>query len=134
MSSRFEHGHKTHQDYALLTEHSIGEMKLDPKKFYPGDIVAVNASGALDPSVKVYDISLTRNVVQMLLALIVFVWIMLRIAKRYKTGVGVTSAPKGSKVYWSRLSLLFGMKLQNPTWVINMKSICLTFLPFSFLF
>ena len=33
----------------------------------------------------------------MLLALIVFVWIMLRIAKRYKSGVGVTSAPKGSQ-------------------------------------
>ena len=97
MSSRFEHGHKTHKDYALLTEHSIAEMKLDPKKFYPGDIVGVNESGAFDPSVKVYDISLTRNVVQMILALIVFVWIMLRIAKRYKSGVGVTSAPKGSQ-------------------------------------
>jgi F-type H+-transporting ATPase subunit a len=33
----------------------------------------------------------------MLLALFVFTWIMLRIAKRYKSGVGVTSAPKGSQ-------------------------------------
>jgi F-type H+-transporting ATPase subunit a len=97
MSSRFEHGHKTYDGYALLTEHSIHEMKLDPKKHYPGEIVAVNEAGELDPTVNLYDISLTRNVVQMLLALIVFVWIMLRIAKRYKTGVGVSSPPKGSQ-------------------------------------
>ena len=97
MSSKFEHGHKTHNGYALLTEHSIGEMKLDPKKHYVGDIVAVNDAGGLDAGVKVFDISLSRNVVQMLLALIVFVWIMLRIAKRYKSGVGVTSPPKGSQ-------------------------------------
>src|SRR5688572_3718872 len=97
MSSRFEHGHKTYNGYALLTEHAIQEMKLDPKKNYVGDIVAVNEAGEYDPGVKVFDLSLTRNVVQMLLALIVFVWIMLRIAKRYKTGVGVTSPPKGSQ-------------------------------------
>ena len=97
MSSRFEHGHKAHNGYTILTDHSIQEMRLDPKKFYAGDIVAVNEAGEFDPAVKVYDLSLTRNVVQMLLALVVFVWIMLRIAKRYKSGVGVTSAPKGSQ-------------------------------------
>jgi F-type H+-transporting ATPase subunit a len=97
MSSRFEHGHKTHNGYALLTEHSIQEMGLDPKAHNPGDIIAVNDAGAHDASVKVYDLSLTRNVVQMLIALIIFTWIMLRIAKRYKSGVGVTSAPKGSQ-------------------------------------
>ncbi|HEY6502451.1 MAG TPA: F0F1 ATP synthase subunit A [Chitinophagaceae bacterium] len=97
MSSKFEHGHKAHKGYAILTEHSIHEMGLDPKKFYAGDIVAVNDAGQFEAAVKVYDLSLTRNVVQMLLALIVFVFIMLRIAKRYKSGVGVTSAPKGSQ-------------------------------------
>ncbi len=97
MSSKFEHGHKAYKGYALLTEHSIHEMGLDPKKFYVGDIAAVNEAGKVDPAVKVYDLSLTRNVVQMLLALAIFVWIMLRIAKRYKSGVGVTSAPKGSQ-------------------------------------
>ncbi len=97
MSSRFEHGHKIYENYAILTAHSIQEMGLDPKKFFVGSIVGVNDAGEYDPNVKVYDLSLTRNVVQMLLALIVFVWIMLRIAKRYKSGVGVTSAPKGSQ-------------------------------------
>jgi F-type H+-transporting ATPase subunit a len=97
MSSKFEHGHKPHNGYMLLTEESIAHHKLDPKKYNPQDIVAVNAAGEIDETVKVYDISLTRNVVQMLIALILFTWIMLRIAKRYKSGVGVTSAPKGSQ-------------------------------------
>jgi len=97
MSSRFEHGDKQFDNYAILTEHSIHELGLDPKKFFVGSIVAVNDRGEYDASVKVYDLSLTRNVVQMLLALIVFVWIMLRIANRYKSGVGVTSAPRGSQ-------------------------------------
>ena len=38
---------------------------------------------------------LTRNVVQMILALALLVWIMISIAKRYKKGQGVKTAPKG---------------------------------------
>jgi F-type H+-transporting ATPase subunit a len=97
MSSKFEHGHEPYNGYAMLTAHSIQEWGLDPKKFAVGDIVGLDASGNYDASVKLYDLSLTRNVVQMLLALILFTWIMLRIAKRYKSGVGVTSAPTGSQ-------------------------------------
>jgi F-type H+-transporting ATPase subunit a len=70
-------------------------MGLDPKKFNIGQIIPVTGSGELDSSVKVYDISLTRNVVQMILALTLLVWIMLAVAKRYRRGEGVTSAPKG---------------------------------------
>lgn len=97
MSSNFHHGEKPHDGYQLLTAESIAELGLDPKKFNPEDIIALDANGKYDPTVKIYDLSLTRNVVQMLLALLIFVWIMLRIAKRYKSGVGVTSAPKGSQ-------------------------------------
>lgn len=97
MSSKFHHGEHAHEGYLILTKHNIEKLGLDPKKFNEEDIIAVDAAGNYDPSVKVYDLSLTRNVVQMLLALILFTWIMLRIAKRYKSGVGVTSAPKGSQ-------------------------------------
>jgi F-type H+-transporting ATPase subunit a len=97
MSSKFEHGHQPYNGYAILTEHSIHEMGLDPKKYYAEDIIAVDQRGKPDLAIKVYDLSLTRNVVQMLIALILFTWLMLRIAKRYKSGVGVTSAPKGSQ-------------------------------------
>lgn len=97
MSSKFHHGEDSYKGYFMLTDHSIKKMGLDPQKFSPEDIIAVDANGNYDASVKVYDLSLTRNVVQMLLATIFFIWIMLRIAKRYKSGVGVKSAPKGSQ-------------------------------------
>ncbi len=98
MSSRFHHGHETYQGYKILTDESIAEMpEADRKKFNPQQIVAINAAGEIDPTVKVYDLSLTRNVVQMMLALILFVWIMLRIAKKYTKGEGVNTAPKGSQ-------------------------------------
>jgi F-type H+-transporting ATPase subunit a len=97
MSSKFEHGHKAHNGYVLLTEHSIQEMGLDKKKYFENQVVPVNEAGELDTTAKVYDFSLTRNVVQMLLALVIFTWLMLRIANRYKSGVGVKTAPKGSQ-------------------------------------
>jgi len=82
MSSKFHHGHQPYKGY-----------KLDN-----GVIKPVKEDGVtVDESVKVYDISLTRNVVQMLLALTVFVWVMLVVAKKYKRGEGVKTAPRGSQ-------------------------------------
>jgi F-type H+-transporting ATPase subunit a len=95
LSSKFHHGEHNYKGYSILTEQKIEEWKLDPKKFNIGQIVAVNDNGEIDTNIKVYDISLTRNVVQMLLALSLLVWILLSVAKRYKRGEGVTSAPTG---------------------------------------
>lgn len=95
MSSQFHHGHETVKGYALLTDKSIEEWKLDPKKFHVGQIIAVDNQGEPDLSVKVYDLSLTRNVVQMIIALGLLVWVMLFIANKYKKGEGVKNAPKG---------------------------------------
>jgi F-type H+-transporting ATPase subunit a len=73
-SSKFGHeGELVHNGYKL------NEAK---------DIVAEDGS-------KVYDFSLTKNVVQMILALALLVLLMNGIAKKYKKGIGVTSAPKG---------------------------------------
>ena len=74
MSSAFHHG-ATNDGYRLEE----------------GKVVPTEAG------VTVYDISLTRNVVQMLIALILFVWLMLAIAKKYKNGYGVNSAPSGAQ-------------------------------------
>ena len=63
----------------------------DGYKLVDGKVVPV------DPAVKVYDISLTRNVVQMLLALALFVWLMLNIAAKYKKGIGTTQATSGAQ-------------------------------------
>ncbi len=94
MSSNFHHGHEPYKGYVLLNAENIKELGLNPKKFTAGKIIPIK-DDKYDTSTKVYDISLTRNVVQMFLALIILVWIMTSIAKKYKTGQGVTSAPKG---------------------------------------
>lgn len=82
MSSKFHHGHTPYAGY-----------KMDH-----GKIVPVKADGTtVDESVKVYDISLTRNIVQMFIALAILTWILLSIAKRYRKGEGVSSAPTGAQ-------------------------------------
>ena len=79
MSSKFHHGEQLYKGYKLVGH----------------DIVPVNNAGAVDESVKVYDFSLTKNVVQMFFALALLFFILNWMAKKYKTGQGVTSAPKG---------------------------------------
>lgn len=81
MSSRFEHGHATYAGY-----------KMEDNK-----IIAVNEDGTAAAGVTVIDLSITRNVAQMLIALAILVWLMTSIASSYKAGVGVKSAPKGKQ-------------------------------------
>jgi F-type H+-transporting ATPase subunit a len=76
MSSAFEHGHKEVDGYKLNEDGKIE---------------------ASEEGIKVYDFSLTRNVVQMILALSILVWLMISVAKSYSKGIGVTSAPKGKQ-------------------------------------
>ncbi|HEY4966152.1 MAG TPA: F0F1 ATP synthase subunit A [Puia sp.] len=97
MSSRFHHGEENYRNYMLLTDEKIRDLKLDPTKYNAQDIVAINEVGKIDPAVRIYDISLTRNVVQMFISLGLFIWVMLSIAKSYRSGQGVKSAPKGSQ-------------------------------------
>ena len=73
MSSAFEHGHK-----------EVNGYRLEGNQIVP-----------VDPNEKVYDFSLTRNVVQMIIALAVLVLLMTSVAKHYKRGQGTTKAPKG---------------------------------------
>jgi len=65
--------------------------EVDGYRLVEGKIVPV------DPAVHVYDISLTRNVIQMLIATFLFVWLMISIAKKYKKGHGVVRAPSGTQ-------------------------------------
>ncbi len=78
-SARFEHGHTAYEGYKLVKE-TIGEK-----------IVST------DPAEKVYDFSLTRNVVQMILALAFLCWLLISIANAYAKGLGVKTAPKGKQ-------------------------------------
>lgn len=78
-SARFEHGHAEYQGYKLVKE-TIGEKVV-----------------STDPAESVYDFSLTRNVVQMILALAILVWLLISIANAYAKGLGVKTAPKGKQ-------------------------------------
>ncbi len=95
MSSAFHHGEQEVNGYSMLTNEKIDEDGLDRNKYAAGHIVAVDGNGKVDSSIAVYDLSLTRNVVQMLLALTLLVFILIKVARRYGTGQGITSAPKG---------------------------------------
>lgn len=74
-SSKFGHeGNETYDGYRLVNGNSIVPV---------------------DENVTVYDLSLTRNIVQMFLAMTLFVILMISISKKYKKGIGVDSAPTG---------------------------------------
>jgi F-type H+-transporting ATPase subunit a len=72
-SSQFHHGHASYLGYQLE------ENKIHSE----------------DPSEVFYDLSITKNVVQMLIALTLLVVLLIGIANKYKKGQGVTTAPKG---------------------------------------
>jgi F-type H+-transporting ATPase subunit a len=101
-SGEFEHGHKVAKGrYQVVNDHykhgllSHGYTEEQLKSFQNEHIIAVDEAGLPIAGATVYDFSLTRNVVQMFLALTVLVIIMLSVAKRYKQGQGVTTAPRG---------------------------------------
>jgi F-type H+-transporting ATPase subunit a len=99
MSSKFEHGERSYNGYRLINEpflEKLHEEGVDTKAkgLATDKIVAVTADGKYDESVKVFDLSMTRNVVQMLIALILLVWILTSVANKYKKH-GAMKAPSG---------------------------------------
>jgi len=78
-SSRFHHGKEIWQGYKLMGN----------------KIIPVKEDGTRDLTVKVLDISMTRNVVQMILALTLLVFLLVKIAGKYKSGIGTSKAPTG---------------------------------------
>ncbi len=100
MSSKFNHGATAYDGYRLIDDNyleKLNDQHVDTKKnlMSAGKIIPVTANDTWDATAKVYDFSMTRNVVQMLLALALLIWIMLSIAAKYKKGIGVKSAPTG---------------------------------------
>ncbi|MGZ3844414.1 MAG: F0F1 ATP synthase subunit A [Flavisolibacter sp.] len=99
-SSRFHHGEEVYDGYLLVTpeyKESLlkrGYSEEAVKKFRNESIIAVDENSVPLENVKVYDLSLTRNVVQMIIALALLVWLMLSVAKKYRQG-GSAKAPSG---------------------------------------
>lgn len=71
-SSKFEHGHASHEGYSLNEKNKV-----------------VSEDGAA-----IKDISITKNVASMLISVVLLLWIMLSVAKKYKKN-GVMKAPSG---------------------------------------
>lgn len=100
-SGQFHHGEHEYNGYRLVTDHykeqlaENGYTKAQLKSFQNENIIAVDENGLPSPDIKVYDFSLTRNVVQMILALALLVWLLVSVARRYAKGTGITTAPKG---------------------------------------
>jgi F-type H+-transporting ATPase subunit a len=100
-SGKFHHGEEAYNGYRIVTESYRENLKAKGMEedqirlLQDEQIVAVDNEGRPLPNVKVYDFSITRNVVQMFLALGILLWILLGVARRYRTGQGLTTAPKG---------------------------------------
>jgi len=79
-SGVFHHGYEEYNGYKLIEEEIISK----------------------DPNEKIYDFSITKNVVQLLLAAIILFFLFTSIARAYKT-TGVTTAPKGKQSFFEPL-------------------------------
>lgn len=102
MSSNFRHGEDVHNGFLLMRDEFLKEHGLENAKdksgqplYNVGTIYAVDVNGIPDLSVKVYDFSLTKNVVQLFIALILLVYLMVRVAGQYAKGQGTRTAPTG---------------------------------------
>ena len=94
--------------------------KLDDTK-----IVPVKEDGSLDPTVRVYDLSLTRNVVQMLLSALVLMWLMVSVGVKYKRN-GFKSAPSGAQGFVEPVILFIRDEVAVPNLGTNARR----FMPF----
>lgn len=99
-SSRFHHGEEVYKGYLLVTpQYKESLIKRDfneeeIKKLRNESIIAVDENSVPLQNVKVYDFSLTRNAVQMILALTLLAWVLISVAKRYQQQASV-KAPTG---------------------------------------
>lgn len=99
-AGKFHHGEHVHNGYLLVTPEykenllKRGYSKKDVESLRNETIIAVDENSVPLKGVKVYDFSLTRNVVQMFIAMALLVWLLLAVAKRYRQQ-GAGKAPNG---------------------------------------
>lgn len=91
--SEFHEGETPYDGFQLLTDSYIDAQHLDKQKYFPGKIIAVHADGTPNFDKPVYDISLTKNVIQMLISALLLVLIFVGMAKKYDKNPG--KAPSG---------------------------------------
>ena len=100
--AKFNDGEEAYDGYIVTTEEYLKAHKLEAVKDAKGQplytarkIYLADANGLPDLNAKVYDFSFTKNVVQLIIAMILLVWLMSGVAKKYSQGTGVKTAPSG---------------------------------------
>jgi F-type H+-transporting ATPase subunit a len=96
-SSRFHHGHEAYEGY----------------KMEEGQLVAINADGSVNHEASFYDLSITKNVAAMFVAVFVLLLILLSVASRYKNN-GI-SAPKGIQSFLEPLIIFIRDEVAKPS-------------------
>lgn len=86
-----------------------------PYKLVEGKIKIVNADGSVDKetSKKVFDISITKNVVSLFISVAVLLILFLGVARAYKK-TGVTSAPKGFQSFIEPIIIFIRDEVARP--------------------
>ena len=84
--------YSTQKGFSIFSSSRFGE---EGSEEYNGYKLVNNNIVSTDENEKVYDFSITKNVMQMFIALTILVLLMTGIARKYKNGYGVTSAPSG---------------------------------------
>lgn len=86
MSSRFEHGHKTYAGYRIHENHleAVNEME---------ETDAHTATVNEELTAATYDISITKNVLALLVSVVIMLFVFLSVARSYGKRKGM--APKG---------------------------------------
>lgn len=90
LSSKFEHGHAEYNGYKQINDHDLeadAAMHNGKSNLVKGKIIALDGS-------KVYDLSITKNVLSMLISLALLWFLLTGIAKKYKKN-GINKAPTG---------------------------------------
>ncbi len=82
MSSKFHHGHSAYKGFELAKEGK-----------YRGKVVEMVKGHEVRP----FDISMTKNVVAMLISMFILLWVFLSVAKTYRRRKGME--PKGLQAY-----------------------------------
>lgn len=92
-ASRFHHGETPYEGFLLMTKEYIAKYNLSPDTYFAGRIIAVHADGSPNLDKPVYDFSLTRNVLQMILSAILLILIFNGMARKYSKNPN--KAPSG---------------------------------------
>jgi len=83
-------------DYQDMEEHTMADGKTHISKTYNGFHLEQNLKEKIiaEDGSTVYDFSITKNVFSMLLSIVILLWIVLSVAKKYKVN-GAGKAPSG---------------------------------------